>query len=118
MAQVQNCSVMNALLGDSIRRCEQTKKQLTVAMREVKRLQAEKQRNLPQKKLEREMQDGTASEETKAKIAEIEREAALKADSSLHIDTWIRTTSTLLENLKKDTDDLRFQKAYAEILKD
>ena len=79
---------------------------------------AEKERKLALKKLEREMQDGTASEETKAKMAEIEREAALKADSSLHIDTCIRTTSTLLENLKKDTDDLRFQKAYAEILKD
>ena len=85
---------------------------------EEKRLKAEKERKLALKKLEREMQDGTASEETKAKMAEIEREAALKADSSLHIDTCIRTTSTLLENLKKDTDDLRFQKAYAEILKD
>jgi hypothetical protein len=85
---------------------------------EEKRHKAEKARRLALKKLEREMDNGTASAEVRAKMDEINAEAARKSASVLDITTCVHTTTTVLENLKVDTDDVRFSKALAELLRD
>lgn len=85
---------------------------------EEKRHKAEKARRLALKKLEREMENGTASAEVLAKIDEINAEALRKSSSILDLDTCVHTTTTVLEHLKTDIDDIRFQKALAELLRD
>lgn len=85
---------------------------------EEKRHKAEKARRLALKKLEREYENGTASEEVKRKMDVINAEAQRKSASILDIDTCVHTTSTVLENLKTDTDDIRFSKALGELLRD
>ena len=85
---------------------------------EEKRHKAEKSRRLALKKLERELQNGTASEETQAKMDAINAEAKAQSESFLDITTCVHFTSTVLEKLKTDTDDPRFAKALAEVLKD
>ena len=85
---------------------------------EEKRHKAEKARRLALKKLEREMENGTASEEVRAKIDEINADAKRKSASILDVTTCVHTTTTVLESLKKDTDDARFAKALTELLRD
>lgn len=85
---------------------------------EEKRHKAEKDRRLALKKLEREMKNGTASDAVREKIDMINAEALRKSASVLDVNTCVHTTTTVLEKLKIDTDDVRFSKALAELLRD